>query len=499
MGGLRSLLRDTFDELIIVDLGGEGRGAHVEENIFDILTPVAIAFGVKKDFTNSTCQVSYLKIDGSRQEKLDRLSDLSLGEVETEISGEGLAPFVPRSDSEYWCWPALTDLFPWYWSGSQIKRTWPIGPTQAVLMDRWTQLVTEVPRRRGPLLRETSARTIMKNPMPLLAVGARLRSLHNLDRGDIPEGYERYGYRSFDRQWVIADHRVMDAPKPVLWRIRGHHQLYLTTLNATKRGFGPVLTASPYVPDMSYHRGSFGSKDITPIYRDRAAQYPNITAGLLDTLSDKLNQNVTARDLASYIYGLLGNSAFSVRFAEELAERVGPVHVPITSDFSLFEQAVQLGRDLLWWHSWGERFIPEGNPDIPQGKCREVSPVEGYPNDFRYHPDEQLLEVGTGKFGPVSREVWDFEVSGLKVVRSWLGYRMANRKGKKSSPLDDIRPRTWVFTEELLRLLAILEHTIEVTPVAADLLAQIVDGPLISPEDLPQPTEAERKPPKLPK
>lgn len=47
MGGLRQHLRDQFDEMWIVDLGGEGRGALTEENVFDILTPVAIAVGVR--------------------------------------------------------------------------------------------------------------------------------------------------------------------------------------------------------------------------------------------------------------------------------------------------------------------------------------------------------------------------------------------------------------------------------------------------------------------
>ena len=47
MGGVRHLLREAFDELWIVDLGGDGRGARKEENIFDIKTPVAIAVGVR--------------------------------------------------------------------------------------------------------------------------------------------------------------------------------------------------------------------------------------------------------------------------------------------------------------------------------------------------------------------------------------------------------------------------------------------------------------------
>ncbi len=53
MGGVRHLLRQAFDELWIVDLGGEGRGALTEENVFDIQTPVAIAIGVRTGATSA--------------------------------------------------------------------------------------------------------------------------------------------------------------------------------------------------------------------------------------------------------------------------------------------------------------------------------------------------------------------------------------------------------------------------------------------------------------
>ena len=496
MAGLRKLLRDTFSELFIVDLGGEGRGALLEENIFDIQTPVAIGFGVKRNDHELPCKVKYLRIRGDQGAKLNILHTLSLEDIKTEVSGKNFEPLIPRSDSQYWSWPSIIDLFPWYWSGSQVKRTWPIGPTRGVLLERWRKLTTDVPRQRGKLLRETGNRTIRTSPRPLLSSGVPLLPVFHLDREDCPEGIERYGYRSFDRQWAIADHRVMDAPRPVLWRIRSEQQLYLTTLNSTKLGNGPVLTVSPYVPDLHHFSGR-GAKDVIPMYRDRAAQEPNLSTNLLKVLSDKLKNTVTVETLVAYVYGLLGTGAFREYFIEELSEIAEIVHIPITADPDLFELAVNLGRDLLWWHTWGERYIPEGYSDIPKGSARQVAPIEAYPNDFSYDPEQQLIIIGTGSFGPVSQEVWDFEVSGLKVVRSWLGYRMANRKGRKSSPLDDIRPHTWMFTDELLRLLAILEHTIEVTPTAADLLTEIVAGPLIATEDLPTPTEAERQPPKL--
>lgn len=233
-----------------------------------------------------------------------------------------------------------------------------------------------------------------------------------------------------------------------------------------------------------------------PFYTDKYGQ-TNITHGMLEVLSNKLAEDISAEDLLSYVYALGGTAAFSERFANELGERKGPVHIPITTDPLLFKRAVTLGRDLLWWHTWGERFASAGQLRVPVGQTQQLHPVDEMPDNHSYDSDTQRLSVGTGLFGPVNPDVWNFEVSGLRVVKSWLDYRMKARKGKKSSPLDNIRPDRWTQTDELLRLLAILEHTVKVTPAAAELLKEIVSGPLIPAADLPKPIDAQRKPPKL--
>ena len=53
-------------------------------------------------------------------------------------------------------------------------------------------------------------------------------------------------------------------------------------------------------------------------------------------------------------------------------------------------------------------------------------------------------------FAPVAPEVWNYSVSGLQVVKSWLDYRKRRPGGKQSSPLDEIRPEHWEFGGELL-------------------------------------------------
>lgn len=74
--GMRRHMREMFDELWILDLGGEGRGARRSENVFAIQTPVAIAVGVRTKPSDSAtpATVRYARIDGPRAAKLAALA-----------------------------------------------------------------------------------------------------------------------------------------------------------------------------------------------------------------------------------------------------------------------------------------------------------------------------------------------------------------------------------------------------------------------------------------
>lgn len=497
-GGVRHLLRGVFDEIWIVDLGGDSRGARKEENIFDIQTPVAIAIGIRRSNERTDeCEVRYLRVWGSRSEKLAKLSRLSITDICDSVTGRSLDPMSPRSASMYYEWPSLHDLFPWHRTGPMLGRTWPVAPEDSLLARRWRDLISVVPRRRGDLFLESSSgKGIGNTPKALSPPHDKLTAIERLDLGDQSESYRTYGFRSFDRQRIIADGRLMDRDARLFWKISSPHQIWLTTNIRTKLGRGPALTATPYVPDLHHYNGR-GDRGKAALFRSAGSDAPNVTDGLLANLSDACALEITVEDLLAYTYALCGTAAFSNRFSDELAEAAGPIHIPITANSVLFQQALQMGYDLLWWHTWGERFAPEGQSGLPEGQAKEVTPVDGMAEDFDYDTESRTLMVGTGAFAPVSQEAWDFEVSGLKVLRSWLGYRMKNRKGRKSSPLDGIRPTRWTQTKELLLVLSIIEHTIEVTPKAAALLDQIIKGPLIPASDLPTPTPANRKPPRL--
>ncbi len=307
----------------------------------------------------------------------------------------------------------------------------------------------------------------------------------------------RYAYRSFDRQWILKDARLGDFMRPDLWQAHGDRQVYMTSLLTGVLGLGPAAVACAEVPDLNCFRGSFGSKNIIPLWRNAAATNPNVVSGLLEKLSDAYGEDISAEDLFAYAYSLLSTPAYVESFSEELAVP-GP-RLPITRDARLFREAADLGRRLVNLHTYGERF---GESGVPRGQAKVTKAIpdmpEGYPENHAYDPAKRTLRVGEGELGPVDPEVWELEVSRLRVVKSWLDYRMKEPSGRSSSPLDGIRPERWTIqmTHELLELLWVLEATIAEQPYGAGLLTRIVESELFETGELPQPSDKERKPPK---
>ena len=294
----------------------------------------------------------------------------------------------------------------------------------------------------------------------------------------------------------MRDARLGDFYRPVLHRAHGEKQVYITSLLTEVLGEGPAATAASMVPDLHHFCGR-GAKDVIPLWRDTAATQPNVTKGILELLGTTHGAAASAERLFSYAYGILAQPAFVDRFWEEL--RLPPSRLPITKDGALFERVAEHGARLLYLHTYGERFArPNDDGSVPQGAARcdqAVSPTV-YPADFSYDPKAQVLRVGDGEFSPVKPEVWDYSVSGLQVVKSWLDYRKLNGAGRKSSALDTIRPERWEFAEELLELLWVLEATISLQPEGSALLEEVCASDLFLADELPQPKPEERQPPR---
>ncbi|WP_313551043.1 type ISP restriction/modification enzyme [Corynebacterium sp.] len=76
------------------------------------------------------------------------------------------------------------------------------------------------------------------------------------------------GYRSFDRQYIIADSRVLDRARPDLWAARSPKQVFLVEFHSRHPKSGPGLMFSNLIPDMNSFKGSDGGRALPMLHPD---------------------------------------------------------------------------------------------------------------------------------------------------------------------------------------------------------------------------------------
>lgn len=425
---MRALMRRTFDELWILDLEGDDLGARKTENVFHIQSPVAIAIGVRYNETRPDApgKVFYTRLEGAQAVKLNTLHDVkTFKDLKWRTCLPGWTDyFLPVSESPWWQMPLLTDIFPWQENGMQFKRTWVISEKPNALERRWKKLLSATTlAERSKLFKETRDRKVNKY-YPSLADSIQLPALTDLDSNAPCPQPSFISYRSFDRQWALVDNRLGDYLRPGLQNAHGERQIYLTSLLTKVLGEGPAAIAISLLPDLDTFCGR-GAKDIIPLWRNAEGTKANLVNGALTVLKNAYGVEVCPEDVFAYTYAMLFAPRYVEIFWEELTIP-GP-RLPFTRREDLFQRGAQLGKRLIWLHTYGERFVPDGVQagKVPQGtaRCQKGTSdrPEDYPKDFHYDAASQTLTIGTsGVFTQLRPEVWNFSVSGLQVVKSWL-------------------------------------------------------------------------------
>ena len=249
------------------------------------------------------------------------------------------------------------------------------------------------------------------------------------------------------------------------------------------------------IPDQHHYNGRGGR--VYPLWADARATQPNIKVQALHLLAQTYGEPVGPEDLFAYMAGVMAHPAFTARFAADLIQP--GLRLPLTADAELFWKAVALGREVVWLHSYGERFVdpaagrPKGPPRLPAGQ-RPTMPAKGaippasLPDTMDHDAVKNRLHVGEGYIDNVSKGMWDYEVSGKPVLWHWFSYRKADRSRpmigdrRPPSPLEKIQPDGWLaeYTSDLINLLNVLGRVIALEPVQASMLDAICVGPLMT-------------------
>lgn len=489
--GMREYLRRSCEEGWIINVSPEGHRPDVPTRVFPgVQQPLAIGLFLRRIDTDETpAQIWYTEVHGRRSEKYEQLSKLTLdGPAWRAARTDWHAPFTPAADSEWDAYPALSDLIPWTTPGVKSNRGWVYAPSPEILKKRWNKLVTEVdPQRKALLFKETTDRQLDSRVDALPSGFQHLGTLAN-ESGPCPNP-TRVGYRSFDRQWIIPDRRLIDRPRPELWAAQRDKQIFVVEQHAQEISSGPGLVFTSLVPDMHYFNVR-GGRVLPMLHPDGS---PNVGTRLLTALADRLGVQTTVEDLVAYVAAIVAHPGFTERFIEEL---VTPgIRVPITADSSIWMQAVDLGRELLWTSTYGAVMYDSARSRPPNSirypgsdprSPRNTVAIPGRPLPAQIRHEGETLHVGDGCFAPVPEAVWRYDVGGMNVLKTWFSHRSAHPGGRVTSDLDRIHIETWPYdwTRDLNDLLTVLRRLTELEPRQRQLLDSVLASSQITVADL---------------
>jgi hypothetical protein len=506
---MRAYLRRSCDEIWVIDCSPDGHQPEVATRIFQgVQQPVCIVLAARsaarRGAADRAAAVRWRTLPmGRREVKFDALGDIRLdGDGWVACPTEARAPFLPAASKAWNEMPALEEFFVYNGSGVMPGRTWVIAPDAESLKRRWAKLVAAPaaekeklfhPHLRKGLPGDKHSKKIIESGLP----GLPGRSLAVADEKGSAMAPVRYGFRSFDRQWILPDVRLINQPNPKLWALRSGQQIYATAFTEESPKNGPALTFTALIPDLHHYKGSFGGRAF-PLWLDAEATQPNLRPALLVHLSTACGFQVGAEDLLAYLAAIAAHPAYLKRFAGELA--TPGLRIPLTADPATFTAAVAVGRRVVWLHSFGERMadtsagrpaapprLPPGRrPQVPQGGAIPATP-EAMPDHIAHDAVRERLQIGSGFIAPVSAAAWRYEVSGKPVLKNWFSYRAKSRERpiigdrRPPSPLGEIQPETWLaeYTSELLNLINVLGLLVDLEPEQAALLDRVCGGPLI--------------------
>lgn len=395
--GLRKMMRERFDRLEIIDLRGDVRAGvrgdvERDQGVFNIQVGtaicVAVADGSKTE--GELAEVRYT--DSWEEEKFSKKAKLEwLEGMQTAgsphspiiVDRDGLEDFRP-APFQVGAWVSVREVFSFSKSGMKSGD--------------------------DPIFVAISSAQLKKKIVDYLAE----RGERTFDEKFVRE----LAYRPLDSRKFYNDLPLLNRPGPEMQLAWGEENVGLYSLKSNT-SVGPSLWCHQILPDYHALKGSNGGYAF-PLYdRRRGAEAHNFSPAILTALAEAYGEPVSPEDLLGAILALLSATSYTVRFAEDLEDTFP--HIPFPADPGLFKEAAAIGAEIRALEGFAREPLAEFRL---KDFCRLRSEASG---KVALHESEDgnwyFCEDGTGKFDGLPAAVWEFSVSGYRVLKRWVEAR----------------------------------------------------------------------------
>lgn len=430
--GVRQSLLQTFDEIHLLDLHGNGKKKETapdgsrDANVFpEVRQGAAVAILIKKPGLPK--RVLRADLWGSRAAKLRWLREHDVESTDwREIAPGGPAfLFAPRDaalEAEYRRGVPLTAIFPEHSVAIVTGR-------DAFAID--TDL-EELKRRIGRLRSETVSDEIMQHEWGLEEKGrCPMKEARRKIRND-PEwqaSCREILFRPFDRRWIFYEDYVVERPR---WEIMKHllvpkelQNVGLIVPRQHKEEPGALVTDT-----LVAHKAvsAFDINSVFPLYLypetarlDGAGRLANVDPAFQRLLAARVGEEPPPELVLQYVYAILYSPPYRQRYAELL--RADFPRIPLPRDLGVFLEFAGQGAVLIDLHL----LRPEAVRDLRDGRIDDAGKA----------------------FEGISAEVLAYRIGGYQVLDRWL----AGRAGRRLR-LEEI--------DRFQKIAAVLRRTIEV-------------------------------------
>lgn len=420
-GGLRQMLRDRFDTIRIIDFRGENRGAlpatvDSDANVFQIEVGVCILIASAKGDkpAGQEAEVSYADVwtekAFSRKDKLTLAQDAAADPARLhfqKVDGTGMARLKPSGFMNR-DWPSLPEVFTFKSNGVVTYRDgFAYATTKEALESRiknWRKMEINAAKKEFKDSAMNTAAEAQKADFDKNAIELR-------------------AYRPLDNRHLYAAEKFIDRPRRELTSNWGAANTALMSL-AVGTGSGPAIWSHGLKPDQHAFRGSYGGW-VFPLHNPAEARAHFVDSGVMAGLAAAYGGEVEPQAVYDAVLALLSATFYTTRFAHDLEDDFP--NIPFPADCALFTKAVAIGARIRAVQGFVEKtgavFRKARLEGDAIGKTLNVpTPARAWSGDDGIGA-VSLVADSSYRMTGVSERVWDFNVSGYRLLYKWLKAR----------------------------------------------------------------------------
>jgi len=474
--GFRKTLEKDFSKIYILDLKGAKRGKSGElakkegDNVFDILTGVAISILVKKDNNNSPFEVNYYEVDNylKKSEKLNLLKHFTYNAINLvkwkKIKADEFGDWLEKRNSIFDDYHSIGDkkgnkevfFNPNYSNGLKTQRdAWCYNFSIINLEQNMSRMISFYNKEIDRYIEEKPQNVKNFIESDETKINWTNNLIKDLEKGKkhqlLSSKIRETIYRPFTKQKLYFsrdfNERVLQHPK--LFPQKATHNALICISTDLRKDFSVLLcdkipdlgfvASSQCFPLYYFEKNENKQKSLFDTIEESEEEYirkDGVSDFILQRAKNLYGKSVTKEDIFYYVYGLLHSPDYRETFANDLKKMLP--RLPLLESISDFWAFSKAGRALANLHINYESIEP----------CSEVI-VTGDESEFyrveklRFPKKDQkhtIIYNSKITLSNIPQKAYDYIVNGKSAIE-WIMDRYQIKTDKKSGIKND--PNDW--------------------------------------------------------